>query len=61
MCIRDRALADHPEDTDIRIFAKPVTRPYRRMGVALANGADTDEARARAFKAASTVQIHYKD
>lgn len=55
------ALSDHPEDTDIRIFAKPVTRPYRRMGVALANGADTDEARARAFKAASTVQIRYKD
>ena len=55
------ALSDHPEDTDIRLFAKPVTRPYRRMGVALANGADTDEARARAFKAASTVQIQYKD
>lgn len=56
-----QAMADNPDETDIRIFAKPVTRPYRRMGVALANGADTDEARARAFKAASTVQIQYKD
>ncbi|MEP2734964.1 MAG: formate-dependent phosphoribosylglycinamide formyltransferase [Erythrobacter sp.] len=55
------ALSDHPEDTDIRIFAKPITRPYRRMGVALANGADTQEARSRAAKAASTVRITYND
>ncbi|WP_394729570.1 formate-dependent phosphoribosylglycinamide formyltransferase [Altererythrobacter sp. GH1-8] len=46
---------------DIRIFGKPVTRPYRRMGVALANGPDTDAARARANAAAGTVQIHYGD
>ncbi|MEL7189501.1 MAG: formate-dependent phosphoribosylglycinamide formyltransferase [Pseudomonadota bacterium] len=44
---------------DIRIFGKPVTRPYRRMGVALANGADTDDARARANAAAAKVQIEY--
>ncbi|MEL7198479.1 MAG: formate-dependent phosphoribosylglycinamide formyltransferase [Pseudomonadota bacterium] len=53
-------LADAMADgADIRIFGKPVTRPYRRMGVALANGADTDDARARANKAAASVRIEY--
>jgi len=55
------ALCDHPHDCDIRIFSKPVTRPYRRMGVALARGADTVEARARANDAASKVRIAYKN
>jgi phosphoribosylglycinamide formyltransferase 2 len=52
---------DQPEDLDIRLFAKPVTRPYRRMGVALAKGADMYEARSRATKAAGMVRIAYKD
>ncbi|MEL6876613.1 MAG: formate-dependent phosphoribosylglycinamide formyltransferase [Pseudomonadota bacterium] len=54
------ALAVHP-DVDMRIFGKPVTRPYRRMGVALAKSGDTDEARALAAKAAQTVRIAYRD
>lgn len=54
------ALADHPHDCDLRIFSKPVTRPYRRMGVALARGANTGEACERANDAASKVRIAYK-
>lgn len=41
----------------IRIFAKPDTRPGRRMGVALATGATTDEARARATASAGRVTV----
>lgn len=55
------ALALNPSQTDIRIFAKPVTRPYRRMGVALATGVDTDTARKMASDAAAKVKIVYKD
>ncbi|EIJ35081.1 formate-dependent phosphoribosylglycinamide formyltransferase [Thiothrix nivea] len=42
-------------ETDIRLFGKPVSFERRRMGVALARGVDTAEARARAAKAASRV------
>ncbi len=42
--------------SDIRLFGKPESFKRRRMGVALANGKDTDEARARAKLAASLVQ-----
>lgn len=45
---------------DIRLFGKPVTRPYRRMGVALATAGDTDDATQTARTAADTVQIDYK-
>jgi len=45
--------------SDIRIFAKPVTRPYRRMGVALATAGDTDEARRLAKEAAGKVTLSY--
>lgn len=45
---------------DVRLFGKPTTRPYRRMGVALARGTDTDEARATAAEAASRIRIDYK-
>ena len=45
--------------SDIRIFAKPVTRPYRRMGVALATAGDTDEARRLAKEAADRVTLTY--
>lgn len=41
--------------SDIRLFGKPESFQRRRMGVALANGADTDEARGRAKLAASRV------
>lgn len=45
-------------DTDIRLFGKPDSRPYRRrMGVALAKGNDTQEARSKAIIAAKTVKI----
>lgn len=58
------ALASGPAgiDIDLRIFNKPTTRPYRRMGVALAlakNG-DTDAARKAAKAAADKVRISYK-
>lgn len=49
-------------DLDLRIFNKPVTRPNRRMGVALAlarNG-DVEQARAAARAAAAKVRIVYR-
>ena len=52
------AMAD---GADIRIFAKPTSRPYRRMGVALATAGDTDEARRLARDAAHKVRITYGD
>jgi phosphoribosylglycinamide formyltransferase 2 len=53
------ALGSEGSETDVRIFGKPATRPYRRMGVALATGADTDAARALAKRAADAVGIDY--
>jgi phosphoribosylglycinamide formyltransferase 2 len=49
-------------DLDVRIFNKPVTRPYRRMGVALAltKTGTTDDARKAARKAAAKVRIVYR-
>ncbi|MDA8230595.1 MAG: formate-dependent phosphoribosylglycinamide formyltransferase [Magnetospirillum sp.] len=49
-------------EVDVRIFNKPTTRPYRRMGVALAlaKGGDTDTARAAAREAAAKVTLTYK-
>lgn len=44
-------------DVDIRLFGKPNSRPYRRMGVALAKGKDVNEAREKANKAAQTITI----
>ncbi len=43
-------------ESDVRLFGKPVAFERRRMGVALARGKDTDEARARAAEAASRVK-----
>jgi phosphoribosylglycinamide formyltransferase 2 len=43
----------------VRLFGKPVTRPWRRMGVALATGPTADEARALAVQAAGKVRILY--
>ena len=42
--------------SDVRLFGKPESFKKRRMGVAVANGADTSEARARAKLAASRVK-----
>lgn len=47
-------------DTDLRIFGKPLTRPYRRMGVALAYGKPDDDMqkiRERARQAADAVKV----
>jgi phosphoribosylglycinamide formyltransferase 2 len=41
---------------DLRLFGKPESFAKRRMGVAVATGADTDEARQRAKLAASAVR-----
>lgn len=46
-------------DIDVRIFGKPVTRPYRRMGVALARAGDAPAAVDLAKQAAETVRIVY--
>ena len=43
-------------ETELRLFGKPESFKKRRMGVALARGRDTDEARARAKQAASSVK-----
>ncbi|MDD5403326.1 MAG: formate-dependent phosphoribosylglycinamide formyltransferase [Sulfuricella sp.] len=42
--------------SDIRLFGKPESFVRRRMGVVLANGSSTDEARSRAKLAASLVK-----
>lgn len=47
-------------EVDLRIFAKPSTRPYRRMGVALALANNTDSARELAASAAAKLKIIYK-
>jgi phosphoribosylglycinamide formyltransferase 2 len=51
------ALGKQGAEVDIRIFGKPTTRPFRRMGVALANGPSTDEARRIAAEAAAKIRI----
>ncbi|HLL31276.1 MAG TPA: formate-dependent phosphoribosylglycinamide formyltransferase, partial [Allosphingosinicella sp.] len=53
------ALGGAGAEVDVRIFGKPVTRPDRRMGVALATGATADDARALARAAAAKVRIAY--
>ena len=54
------ALTASSGGVDVRIFAKPSTRPYRRMGVTLALADDTDNAREMAATAAAKLQIIYK-
>jgi phosphoribosylglycinamide formyltransferase 2 len=48
------------KDVDIRLFGKPNAHPYRRMGVALAKGSDIQEAREKATRAASKIQLKYQ-
>ncbi len=51
----DKALAE--PDTSIRLFGKPEVAGKRRMGVALARGTDTDNARDKASVAAGAVDV----
>lgn len=46
---------------DVRIFGKPITRPYRRMGVTLAKvaGGTTYDARTTAVAGAAKLSINY--
>ena len=44
-------------DTQLLLFGKPDARPHRRMGVALALGADEAEARRKADGAAACVRV----
>lgn len=53
------ALSTEEGDVDIRLFGRPATRPYRRMGVALARAADVEAARGLAGRAAERVKIDY--
>jgi phosphoribosylglycinamide formyltransferase 2 len=50
-----RALAQ--VDTQLRLFGKPVVDGERRMGVGLALGENTDEARSKGFAVADAVNI----
>ena len=56
-----QALAVPGGEVDVRLFGKPSTRPYRRMGVALALAGTTDEARRIAAEAAGKVRIDYRE
>jgi phosphoribosylglycinamide formyltransferase 2 len=49
----ERALVE--ADTQLRLFGKPEINGRRRMGVTLALGADLDDARARARRAAASI------
>ena len=51
------ALATPGGEVDVRLFGKPTTRLYRRMGVALARAETADAARAVARTAAAAVRI----
>ena len=55
------ALSTPGGEIDLRIFAKPTTRPYRRMGVALALARSTGVARGLAAEAAAKVRIVYDE
>lgn len=44
-------------DVDLRLFGKPDSRPFRRMGVALAKGNNVHEAREKANRVASHIKI----
>ena len=49
------------EGFDIRLFGKPTTRPYRRMGVVLNSGDNSVELLTKQAKeAASTISLEYK-
>lgn len=57
----DKAM-NHPQ-SDIRIFGKPVTRPYRRMAVALTYnkvGSDVKKVKERAMEIAKEIKVESK-
>ena len=47
------------KSSEVRLFGKPSTRKYRRMGVALARGKTTNEARKKARTVAGKIKIQY--
>ncbi len=49
------------KQSEVRWFGKPTTKAYRRMGVALARGKTTAEARKKARKVAAQIKIKYQD
>jgi phosphoribosylglycinamide formyltransferase 2 len=51
----NKALAQ--PDTQLRLFGKPQVKGRRRMGVAIARGGSIDEARQKAKRAASAVEV----
>jgi len=51
----DTALKE--EDTDLRLFGKPVVKGERRLGVCLALGGTIQEAREKASRAANSVKV----
>jgi len=53
------ALGSAGAPVDVRLFGKPVTRPNRRMGIALARADGVEAARALARAAASSIEIEY--
>lgn len=55
------ALGRPGAEVDVRLFGKPTTRPWRRMGVALAAGPDAGSARRTAMAAAAKVRIVHRD
>jgi phosphoribosylglycinamide formyltransferase 2 len=55
------ALGSPGQPVDVRVFAKPNTLKNRRMGVALARAASTEEALETAIAAAAKVEIRYED
>ncbi len=57
LCYEGVAEALRIPGTDLRLFGKPAAFQRRRMGVALAEGKDTDEARRRAKQAAGKVRL----
>ncbi len=54
---RNLAAALGQPDTDLRLFGKPEISGRRRMGVTLASGDTTDEARQKARHAVAAVQV----
>ncbi|GAA4030291.1 phosphoribosylglycinamide formyltransferase 2 [Sphingomonas rosea] len=55
------ALSQEATPVDLRLFGKPETLPGRRMGVALARAASTEDAVALAKRAAAAVRIDYEE
>jgi phosphoribosylglycinamide formyltransferase 2 len=46
-------------DTQLRIFGKPAVKGRRRMAVTLARGADVEQARAKARRAAAALKVEF--